>query len=266
VRIDANLTYVTRGASRERPVRLDLYRPAGAAGPLPVVVLVHGGAWRKGDKEGERSRALWLAKHGYAAAAIEYRLSPEAKFPAALHDCQAAVAFVKRQARDYGLDRNRVAVFGGSAGAHLAALLVTTATEPSLRDPALPKNADLTTDAAIVVAGPTDTQSESAAKESRTPDNNYAVFLGGSIDEMPKLYETISPARWASSATPPVLVFDENTDAMSAVFRAKLKGSGVTNESFVLTGGLHGCWSWEPWFTYTMTRTDDFLGRVMPPK
>ena len=101
--------------------KLDLYRPQGAAGPLPTVIWIHGGGWRSGDKSQlEQSRRLLC--RGYAVASINYRLSGEATFPAQIEDVQAAIAFLRSQAGAYGLDGGHFAAFGSSAGGHLAAL------------------------------------------------------------------------------------------------------------------------------------------------
>lgn len=106
--------------------KMDIYLPAGT-GPFPVVVLIHGGAFRVGDKGGEASNAKALVAAGFASASINYRLSGEAKFPAQIRDCKAAVRFLRANAKKYHLDPNGIGSWGESAGGYLSAMLGTTA-------------------------------------------------------------------------------------------------------------------------------------------
>jgi acetyl esterase/lipase len=108
-----------------RALLLDLHLPDGAPRPYPLVLYIHGGAWREGTKA--HPRALRFLSEGYAVASVEYRLSQEAIFPAQIHDCKAAVRWLRANAGDFGLDAGRIAAWGESAGAHLASLLGTSA-------------------------------------------------------------------------------------------------------------------------------------------
>ena len=116
-----DLPYVENGHARNK---LDLYLPKDAKGPLPVVVWVHGGAWRAGSKDG--CRAAWLTGKGYAVASINYRLSQHAVFPAQIEDCKAAIRWLRANAGKYHFDPDHIGVWGESAGGHLVALLGTT--------------------------------------------------------------------------------------------------------------------------------------------
>lgn len=111
----------------ERPLKLDLYLPAQARAPTPVVVWVAGGGWKTMGKGGCERLAAWLTGYSLAVAAIEYRVSGEARFPAQIQDCKAAVRWLRAHAAEYGLDRRNVGAWGDSAGGHLAELLGTTA-------------------------------------------------------------------------------------------------------------------------------------------
>ncbi len=113
-----------------RPLELDLYLPQ-AGGPVPVVVHVHGGGWRRGSRR-EPLPVLGagfydtLAAEGFAVAAIDYRLSGEARFPAQLEDVRTAISWVRDHAASYGLDADREFLWGDSAGGHLALLAALT--------------------------------------------------------------------------------------------------------------------------------------------
>jgi acetyl esterase/lipase len=104
---------------------MDIYIPEGD-GPFPVVVLIHGGAFKMGDKRMETRNAEVLVANGYAAVSINYRLSSEAKFPAQVHDCKVAVRFLRANASKYKLNPEKVGSWGASAGGYLSAFLGTT--------------------------------------------------------------------------------------------------------------------------------------------
>lgn len=106
----------------------DLYKPAGGNGRLPVLIGVHGGGWRGGDRSSYGNWGRYLASHGYAFFAVQYRLAKDSKsFPGALHDIFAAVRLLRERAGDFDIDPERIALLGNSSGAHLAALAALTA-------------------------------------------------------------------------------------------------------------------------------------------
>lgn len=104
---------------------MDIYLPEGT-GPFPVVVLIHGGAFRMGDKEMENANAEALVARGFAAASINYRLSGEARYPAQIEDCKAAVRFLRANATKYKLNPDKIGSWGSSAGGNLSAMLGTS--------------------------------------------------------------------------------------------------------------------------------------------
>ena len=104
-------------------LKLDLHLPETPGGSR-LVVWIHGGGWRAGSKN--RCQVSWLSNYGYTVASISYRLSNVAKFPAQLHDCKAAIRWLKAHAGEYGYLADRIAVSGASAGGHLATLVGTT--------------------------------------------------------------------------------------------------------------------------------------------
>lgn len=104
--------------------KLDLYFPETGDGPFPLVLHIHGGGFGMGDKRDDHMDTyLKLLDYGLAVGSIEYRLSGEALFPAAVLDCRQAVRFVRRHAADYAIDPERIGVLGGSAGGNLSAML-----------------------------------------------------------------------------------------------------------------------------------------------
>jgi acetyl esterase/lipase len=124
-------------ASASNAQKLDLHLPQGAGDGVPVIVEIHGGAFFMGDKTMNAEQIRVLVDAGYAVAAVNYRLSGEARFPAAVQDVKAAVRFLRANAAAYGLDPHRVGAFGGSAGGYLASMLGVTGSIPTFDDPSL---------------------------------------------------------------------------------------------------------------------------------
>ena len=116
-----NLPYVSNGHERQK---LDLFIPANVTGAAPLLIWIHGGAWKEGSKE--NCPAVGMVGKGWVVASLNYRLSQQAVFPAQLEDCKAALRFLRAHAADYHIDTNRVAAWGASAGGHLVALLGVT--------------------------------------------------------------------------------------------------------------------------------------------
>ena len=137
--VHADVAYADRG---DKPLLADVYLPPGE-GPFPGVLCIHGGAWRFGDKKRMKGIARQLANNGYTAVAIDYRLAPKHVFPAQLEDCRAALRWIRANANRYHVDPKRIAVFGYSAGGHLAALLGVT-------DPPRAKTGDASEPAKVI--------------------------------------------------------------------------------------------------------------------
>lgn len=181
------------------PLQGDLYVPKDKKkAPYPVVLLLHGGAWHKGDKENMKKAGELLAEHGYAAFAINYRLAPLFRYPAPVEDAQQALRWLQHNAGRYQLDTNRLAVWGYSAGAHLAALLGVqplTTDVPAVR---------------VVVAGGT------PADLRHSDQPSVRAFLGGSRTEVPLAYEEASPITHVHPGLPAFLLYYGTADTLVA--------------------------------------------------
>ena len=123
VQIERDIVY---GHGGDLELHLDLARPRELDGLLPAILFMHGGGWSKGNRQAGEAGTMLLAKQGYVAATISYRLAPAACFPAQLHDCKTAVRWLRANASTYGIDADHVGAAGHSAGGHLAALLALT--------------------------------------------------------------------------------------------------------------------------------------------
>lgn len=111
---------------------LDVFGALTGVGPRPVVVWIHGGGWQSGTHNQMSSFLLDLREQGITVASIGYRLSGEASFPAQIHDCKGAIRWLRAHAGELQIDPTRIAVWGGSAGGHLASLVATSGNQPAL--------------------------------------------------------------------------------------------------------------------------------------
>jgi acetyl esterase/lipase len=140
----ADLTYAS--LTGYRPLILDLYKPAKSTQPLPLVIYLHGGGWQNGHTRHSGAFEDWpgvlasIAARGYVVASVEYRLSGEAPFPAAVQDVKAAIRWLRTHAGQYGIDKSRAVVWGGSAGGQLAALLGASSGAAALEPPSSAAN------------------------------------------------------------------------------------------------------------------------------
>lgn len=196
-------TYVERETG---PLKADLYIPK-AAGIYPGVLVVHGGAWTMGTRAQLSGVAQLLAKNGFSAVAISYRLAPQSKFPAQIEDCKEAVRWMREHATDLKLDPARIGGFGYSAGAQLVALLGTTTAEDGLEGVERPEAKPNTRLQAVVGGGaPCDFR-------AMPLDERFLGFwLGGTRREVPEQYRLASPAAFISPDDPPMFFFHGEKD------------------------------------------------------
>jgi acetyl esterase/lipase len=191
----------------------DIYRPAGA-GPFPAVLCVHGGAWLAGHRLEMYGIGQALARHGYAAVSIDYRLAPADRFPAQLDDCRTAFDWMRREGAAYKIDPNRIGAWGYSAGAHLVTLLALSQL-PSR--PGLKAAGDSHRIRAVVAGGtPCD------FRKVLPDDPTYAFWLGGTRREKPDLYVAASPAQFVSSDDPPVFLYHGENDMLVSLHLVRL--------------------------------------------
>jgi acetyl esterase/lipase len=222
------------------PLLLDLYLAARPPGRPPVVVWLHGGAWKRGDRAFSPDLERYFAARGYAMVNIEYRLSGQWRFPAQLDDVRAAVRWVRAHADEYGLDADRVALWGSSAGAHLAALAATTARSPEDR-----------VQAVVDGYGPTDL---ARADEQALPggqihdvaDSPESELLGGRLGAAdPELLRAANPVAHVTAEAPPFLILHGTADLLvppgqSQLLHDALVRAGVESTLYLIDGLDHG--------------------------
>lgn len=245
-----DLTYAQYGP---RKMLADIYIPQGD-GPFPAAAILHGGGWHSGDKMKFRAMAIELAKRGYVTMAIAYRLSEEARFPANIQDCHAAIRYLRANAEKFSADPNRIGVLGGSAGAHLAGLLAATADVKKLHGEGGHPGVSSAVQAAVVMSGPMEIATGNVAERSLLIDNpkpNAIWLFGGNVEEKSELYALADAHQHIDENTPPILFQYGGTEDPSRTLPSmdKLMELGIRTK--VLSDypeGKHGCWNRHPWF------------------
>lgn len=267
--IEAQLNVVYANDSG-RKLLMDLFAPATRDEKTPAIVVVHGGGWLNGDKTKFRALAIALARRGYLTAAIEYRLGGEAKFPAAIHDCNAAVRYLRTHATELKIDPDNIGAVGGSAGGHLVGLMATGWQQAALQGDGGWPDASSRLQAAIVMAGPMEMTTGSVADRSRNqPEkSNSNRWIGKTIDEAPELYALADAHQHISADSPPILfmVGEHDHPQRNAASRAKLKSCGVWTDVKIYADGKHGCWNQLPWFDTMVADMDEFFLQHLSPR
>ena len=240
-----DLAYVKDGDPNQR---LDLVVPAAPGdgnAPVPLIVWIHGGGWEQGSYHQNPARAM--AARGYAVASIGYRLSSQAKYPAQLEDCKAAVRWLRAHAAEYGIDPARIGVWGASAGGHLAALLGTTAKEKRFD---VGENLDRSSAVRCVIDsfGPADFfhwGDPPLPASYDTPNTALAHLLGGRLADHEELARLASPVTFVDKDAAPFLIMHGEKDPVvppqqSVVLDAALRKAGVESTLVIVPGAGHG--------------------------
>lgn len=230
----------------DRPLLLDLHRDAKSAKP-PLIVYVHGGAWRAGSKADVPIAPL--LDHGYAIASVDYRLSTEAPFPAQAHDIKAAIRFLRAKSDAFHIDTQRIAIVGSSAGGHLAALVGVTNGNAELEGN-LGAHLDQSSSVQCIVSlfGASDlqtilAQSTEFGLKMRVPA--LRLLLGGTPDEKPALARLASPVAHLDNNDPPLLLIHGDADPQmppqqSEELAKACEALKLTVKLVTLPGSKHG--------------------------
>ncbi len=238
-------------AGTENPrQRLDLYLPEVRTTdqPLPVIVYIHGGGWSGGDRiEVGSSLGLMIAQGNYVGVSVGYRLSNEAKWPAQIHDCKAAIRWLRGHAREYHLDPDRIGVWGTSAGGHLVSLLGTSGGVEELEGD-LGEFTGQSSRVACVVnfCGPQDFMLPLTYHNGQPDKRDAAVegLLGGDIVSKHDAAVEASPVTYITPDDPPMLTAHGTKDLRVAFIQAEkldaeLKKAGVSHVFIPVTNGGH---------------------------
>ena len=228
--------------------KLNLYVPeAKPADPLPIIVYIHGGGWEGGSKDAADALTPFLTDGRFAAASVGYRLTNEAHWPEQLFDCKAAIRWIGRHADEYGIDRNRIALFGISAGGHLVSLLGTTVGDGALEGP-LGAKVDVPVRVRCVAnfCGPANFltfETQGSVFSGERPGPLMKLF-NGKVSENQDAAKAASPELHVSCDDPPFLHIHGTKDqlvpyAQAIDFDKALDAAGVSSTLLTGEGGNH---------------------------
>ena len=217
---------------------------------LPVAVYIHGGGWRGGDKGDHPDLLQPVVEAGYLVFSINYRLSQQARFPAQLSDCKAAIRWIRKHAAEYGGDGERIGVFGTPAGGHLCALLGATNGVAALEGTVGETGASSSVQAVCDWSGPVNLQKfQDAPRNARSM---IEQLLGDTAEQRPDLAAAASPVQWIDAGDPPFLIIHGKNDPLipygqSVELEQRLREAGVPAELIVIPQGKHGrFWKTDP--------------------
>jgi acetyl esterase/lipase len=243
IQLDRDIVFATMGGHE---LKLDIAYPKAGKGKIPAVIYIHGGGWSMGDKD--PNQALIYAKNGFAGIAIQYRLSGVALFPAAVHDCKAAIRWVRANAEKYGIDPDRIGIMGESAGGHLVALLGTSGGDKFLEGDGPYGEYSSRVQAVVDNFGPIDLMN---LKETPSPMDPTATsgpitaWLGKPAKDVPELAKKANPITYLDAGDPPVLMMHGDKDSLvpfqqSELFYAALTKAGVKSKLVQVKNAGHG--------------------------
>ncbi|MDB5191124.1 MAG: lipoprotein [Segetibacter sp.] len=257
-----DVVYSTIG---KRKLRADVFYPvAKSKATYPAVILLYGGGWKSGDKSMSVPIAEQLAANGYVAVSIEYRLSPEAQYPAAVYDVKAAIRWMRVNAKKYRVDPSKIAVHGVSAGGQLAALVGTTNGLKKFEGSGGHAEQLSAVQAIIDIDGVL------AFKHPESSEGKVAAeWLGGTSEEKPSTWQEASALTHAGKSTPPILFINSSTPRFHAGRDDMIKvlnAHNIYSEVHTIPDTPHPFWLFHPWFQPTMNYTISFLDKVFKGK
>jgi pectinesterase len=260
---ERNLVYCQR---QNRKMYLDAFSPVKKQKRRPAIVIIHGGGWRSGSRSQHHALAQRLAQLGYVCFTPEYRLSTEALYPAAVHDVKAALRWVRRHAKNYSIDENKIAVMGFSAGGQLAALAGATNNNEQFEGAGCFEKYSSAASAIIDLDGTLSfVHPESGEGDDSKKTSAATYWFGYSKAENKSIWEEASPLTHVGKHAPPTLFINSGVARMHAGrddFIRVLKETNIYTEVKTFGEAPHHFPMFEPWFTPMVNYIDNFLKAV----
>ncbi len=234
-----DIVYTSAGGQE---LKLDMAAPSEGSGPFPALLVIHGGAWRAGNKKDMRPILAECAERGYVAISPQYRFCPKDLFPAQVHDVKAAVRWLRTHAQEYKIDADHIGATGFSAGGHLSLMLGVCDAKDGLEGD-VPADAPSSRVQAVVnYFGPTDFAAPDIPDASRPLLRD---FLGGTPSQKPEETKKASPVTFVTKDDPPILTFQGTKDPLVPFTQAIKLGeaqtaAGVPGRVELMLGAGHG--------------------------
>jgi pectinesterase len=251
----------------KRELRLDLFCPE-KKGKYPALILIHGGGWRSGNKSLEIPLALQIAAHGYVTASVEYRLSPEALYPAAVYDIKAAIRYLRINSVKFNIIPDRIAISGTSAGGQLASLIGMTSDVKKFEGNEGNNSVSSSVQAIIDIDGILDFTDPNESSKDNNPARRSAgaYWFGATFKEAPDKWNEASPIIYAGNKTPPMLFinsslprFHAGRDSVITI----LNTHHIYSEVNTINSSPHPFWLFHPWFEPTVGYMVAFLDKIL---
>ena len=253
---------VTFKESGGEKIGVDVYQPKNDKTPNPLVLIIHGGYWKAGDKSVHVQQGIEFAEMGYTAASVNYRLSDKSKFPANIEDIYDSIKFLTDNAKKFNIDPDRIVVYGGSAGGHLAGFIGLAANTKGRI-----YNTDINPKAfkgIISLYGMHDLTLQIQREHPFTQQ-----YIGGTFEELPSKYRDASPIYHVDSEDPPVLLVHGSIDGSVSVQNSDalaetLKENGIKHTYDRVDGWPHAMDYFSPIYERTTWFVHKFLKENMP--
>jgi acetyl esterase/lipase len=250
------------GTGGGRELKLDIYRPPEGTSNRAGILLIHGGGWSGGDRTQLRGFGVLLGRVGYTLVSTEYRLSGEAKWPAQIHDVKAALRWMRANAGDLGIDADKIAVSGNSAGAHLSLMVAGTANRPEFEGEGGTPGVSTDVAACVAIYAPT---SMMRRFEGQGRGAVAALMGEAATDEA---YKGANPLTYARADYPPTMLIHGNKDMTVPVSESfkmyeALTAAGATPEMHIFAGQPHAFDAAPDYGRQTAALIDLFLRRQM---
>lgn len=253
-----------------RKLHMDIYRPVKSKEEkFPCILCIHGGGWASGNKTLLSPLAQELAKLGFLSATVEYRLSPEAPYPAGVTDVKSAIKWIKRNAESYHLDTNRIAILGTSAGATIATLVGNTPCHTRYQTTEEDSfNVSDRVKAIINIDGILDFSDPAESGKDKDPAKPSAAtrWLGSTYNEDPDLWLEASPLIYAGEHSPATLFINSSVPRFHAgrdEYIRILDNFGIRSTVFTIHDSPHSFWLFHPWFDITVEQILTFSDAVL---
>lgn len=264
VKAEYNIVYEKTGL---RDLHLDVFKPANIKKKTPLIIMIHGGGWRSGNKDMDHHMAVSLAKNGYSVICVEYRLSMEAKYPAALRDVKTAIRWARANADKYRFDKNKFAIMGCSSGAQMASLIGSINNyyldyqSPTLAEYSDKVQAVINFDGVLAFIHP------QSSEGNDKPDKPSAATLwfGYSVNENSRPYTEASALTHAGRQSAPFIFINSSQPRFSAGQKELidiLNKNNIYNEEHLIKDSPHSYWLFHPWVDEAIKLTVDFLRKV----
>ncbi|MGC4231895.1 MAG: alpha/beta hydrolase [Niabella sp.] len=262
-----NLVYATLENTPygKRELHLDVFQPKDNK-PHPAIIMIHGGGWRSGARSMQVPLAQILAYKGFVTVPVEYQLSLEAKYPAAVHNIKAAIRWVKTNARQFNIDTAKIIISGSSAGGQLAALVGLTNGLAKFEGKQGVFTAGSNVHAIVDIDGVLDFLAPSSLNLIRKPDSPDIEWLGGSFEEKPVTWKEASSIFWATKETAiPILFLNSGYSRFHAgqdELIGMMKEWGIYTQVHKFDVMVHPFWLFHPWIDTTAEIMEDFIRKV----